>query len=128
MKTNVIKGNFSVGDIDEVSALLGELKLGQSYQAQAVKDIQATATITNNTVKEIAEKMILSSSSLDAAHRYIEDIKKELKEEIRPFIEDSKTSQSESKGWKDAMNWVSGIIGSAFTLFGAYVAKMLGFV
>lgn len=33
MKTNVIRGNFSMAQIDEVSSLLGELKSGQANTA-----------------------------------------------------------------------------------------------
>jgi len=117
-----------MGDIDEVSALLGELKSGQSNTANAVKDIQNTVAVISDNVKEMAKSAVLSGSSLEAAHRYIEEIKAELKDDIRPFIAETKSAQSEEKGWKSAINWVQGLIGGGVALFGTYLAKLFGLV
>jgi hypothetical protein len=119
---------FSMGDIDEVSALLGELKSGQSNTASAVKDIQSTVTVISDNVKEMAKSAILSGSSLEAAHRYIEELKGELKNDIRPFIVDQKAKESEAKGWAAAINWIQGLIGGGIALFGAWIAKAFGLV
>jgi len=128
MKTNVIQGNFSMGDIDEVSALLGELKSGQANTANAVKDIQSTVTIISDNVKEMAKAAVLSGSSLEAAHRYIEEIKGELKDTVRPFMAEITAEKNEAKGWMAAINWVQGLIGGGIALFGAYIAKIIGLV
>lgn len=74
MKTNVIRGKFSVGDIDEVSSLLGELKSGISNLASGHQSINDKLVIIDSKLSEHGTSRILDRAAIDSLHKRMDVI------------------------------------------------------
>ncbi len=74
MKTNVLYGDFSVGDIDEVSALLGELKSGISNLASGHQSINDKLVIIDDKLSNHTTSRILDRAAIDSLHKRMDEI------------------------------------------------------
>lgn len=74
MKTNVIRGNFSMGDIDQVSSLLGGIKSDIANLANGHQSINEKLVIINDKISDHATNRILDRSAIDSLHRRMDVI------------------------------------------------------
>lgn len=105
--SNVIKGNFSMAQIDEVSSKLGGIEATQTHILKSLHVIE-------NIFKDTVEKTIINTSKVDAAHTRLD--------KIEPVIEEYETNRDKGKGM-----WY--VIAAAWTMItgglGGYIAKIL---
>lgn len=111
MKTNVIKGNFTMAQIDEFSGRLGGMEATQSHILRSVNTIESL-------IKDVSEKSILHGSSIEAAHKRLD--------KVEPKIENLQETEDKRKGAWAVIVWIAGFVGTIMGLIGGYIAKFLG--
>jgi len=111
MKTNVIRGNFSVGEYNEVSGKLGGLE-------KSIEHILRSVNTTESLIKDITGTSILHGSKIDAAHTRLD--------KIEPKVDTLEETEDKRKGAWAVIVWVAGAVGSIMGVVGGYVAKVLG--
>jgi hypothetical protein len=74
MKTNIVQGNFKMGDIDEVSSLLGELKSGIGNLAHGHEMITNKLIIIDDKLSSHTASRILDRAAIDSLHKRMDII------------------------------------------------------
>lgn len=74
MKSNVIKGEFSMGQIDEVSSILGELKSGITNLANGHKSISDKLVIIDDKLSNHTTNRTLDRAAIDSLHKRMDVI------------------------------------------------------
>lgn len=107
MKPNIIYGNFSMGQIDEVSSKLGGIEATQNLILKSLHTIESAYNDTR-------EKTTLHGSSIEAAHKRID--------KMEPVLEEYETNRDKGKGM-----WY--LVVGAWTFLtsgiGAYIANII---
>lgn len=113
MKTNVIRGNFSVGQIDEFSSKLGGIE-------STISHILRSVNTTESLIKDVSDRAILHGSAIDAAHKRID--------KIEPKVDTLEETEDKRQGAWAVIVWVAGAVGTVMGIIGGYVAKLIGLV
>lgn len=107
MRSNVVKGDFSMAQIDEVSSKLGGI---EATQAHILKSIHAIERI----FKDTSEKTIVNTAKIDAARARLD--------RLEPIVQDYQTARDKGKGmlyvlstlWAAVVGFVSFVISKIF--------------
>lgn len=103
-----------MGDIDEVSALLGELKSGISNLASGHQSINDKLVIINDKLSDHTTSRILDRAAIDSLHKRMDT--------IEPIV-DGHADKFKFVAWAVAgitsiitllLNWVPSILGKVF--------------
>lgn len=108
MKSNIIKGNFAMGDIDQVSNKLGGIEATQSLILKSLHTIE-------DAYKETRDKTTLHSASLETLWKWKD-------ETAQPILNEYETNRDKGKGM-----WY--VIAAGWTMLtgglGGYISKIL---
>lgn len=111
MKSNVIRGNFSMGQIDEVSSLLGELKSGISHIREEVAQTRNLQASIDGKIDTLTQDDLLRTQEIKALWAW--------KDEVHPKITRHDTIIGR-------MIWLGSLIITGITLLINWVSPFLG--
>lgn len=102
-----------MAEIHDVSQKLGGLEATQTLILKSVNTIETL-------FKDVSDKVVLHGASLEAAHKRLD--------RVEPKVDTLEQTEDKRKGAWAVIVWIAGLVGSAFGVFGAYLAKIIGLV